>query len=36
MINFIGTLAILKFFKFGNLGGSDPINTSVYTKDQAG
>ena len=36
MINFIGTLAILKFFKFGNLGGSDPIDTSVYTKDQAG
>lgn len=31
LINFIGTLAVLKFFKFGNLGGSDPIDTSVYT-----
>ena len=32
LINFIGTLAILKFFKFGNLGGSDPIDTQIYTK----
>lgn len=33
LINFIGTLAILKFIKFGNLGGSDPIDTSIYTKN---
>ncbi len=34
LINFIGTLAILKFFKFGNLGGSDPIDTQIYTNDK--
>lgn len=34
LINFIGTLAVLKFFKFGNLGGSDPVDVSVYTSDQ--
>lgn len=34
LINFIGTLAVLKFFKFGNLGGSDPIDVSVYTKEE--
>lgn len=34
LINFIGTLAVLKFFKFGNLGGSDPVDVSVYTTDQ--
>ena len=33
-INFIGTIAVLKFFKFGNLGGSDPVDVSVYTADQ--
>lgn len=36
LINFIGTIAILKFYKFGNLGGSDPIDVSVYTRDQQG
>ena len=25
LINFIGTIAVLKFFKFGDLGGSGPI-----------
>lgn len=34
LINFIGTLAILKFFKFGNLGGSEPIDTSIYTANK--
>jgi multicomponent Na+:H+ antiporter subunit F len=34
LINFIGTLAILKFYRFGNLGGSDPIDVSVYTGDR--
>ncbi len=34
LINFIGTIAVLKFFKFGNLGGSDPVDVSVYTADQ--
>ncbi len=36
LINFIGTLAVLKFFKFGNLGGADPIDASVYTADEKG
>ena len=34
LINFIGTIAVLKFFKFGNLGGADPVDVSVYTSDQ--
>lgn len=34
LINFIGTIAILKFFKFGNLGDADPVDVSVYTRDQ--
>ncbi len=25
LINFIGTIAVLKFFKFGDLGGAGPI-----------
>ncbi len=25
LINFIGTIAVLKFFKFGNLGHTDPV-----------
>ncbi len=29
LINFIGTLAVLKFFKFGNLGGSGSVDTSA-------
>lgn len=36
LINFTGTLAILKFYKFGNLGGSDPIDTEIYTADKTG
>lgn len=28
LINFIGTLAVLKFFKFGNLGSSDPADNT--------
>ena len=28
LINFIGTIAVLKFFKFGNLGTADPTDTS--------
>ena len=27
LINFIGTIAVLKFFKFGNLGTADPGDT---------
>lgn len=26
LINFIGTIAVLKFFKFGNLGTADPAD----------
>ena len=36
LINFIGTIAVLKFYKFGNLGGSDQVDVSVYTNDQQG
>lgn len=36
LINFIGTLAVLKFYKFGNLGGSDPVDVSVYTGNKEG
>lgn len=34
LINFIGTLAILKFFTYGNLSNADPVDVSVYTRDQ--
>lgn len=32
LINFIGTIAILKFFKFGNLGTSGPDNSESQPK----
>jgi len=31
LINFIGTLAVLKFFKYGNLGSSDPSDSAEGT-----
>ena len=31
LINFIGTLAVLKFFKFGNLGSSGETDSSTGT-----
>ena len=34
LINFIGTIAVLKFFKFGNLGTSDPTDTFSVTNAQ--
>ncbi len=36
LINFIGTIAVLKFFKFGNLGTSDPTDTQSALSTGAG
>jgi len=33
LINFIGTIAVLKFFKFGNLGAHDPADAKDATAE---
>jgi multicomponent Na+:H+ antiporter subunit F len=36
LINFIGTIAVLKIYRYGNLGGQDgPIEDSVNPSEQA-
>lgn len=36
LINFIGTIAVLKFFKFGGLGGAGPMSGSAAAEDRRG
>ncbi len=36
LINFIGTIAILKFFKYGDLGGTGPIGGSARGRNGRG
>lgn len=36
LINFIGTIAVLKFFKFGDLGGTGPMSGGAAAEDRRG
>ena len=36
LISFIGTIAVLRFFKFGDLGGTGPMNGEAAAEDRRG